>query len=334
MNESLLQLTHVDDDAQWDHAASRLSGYSFFESSAWLKEFSYKVDRLHRMLFARGSEIVAAVAWGECRVEGRLHYSVPFSASYGGVMFRPLLGVIDTLAVVENWLAYLRTLSAGTPFILSYRQRPRTAAASVRYGLEEFALLKNGFHLADLQLDYDVDLSSISYSKTKRHEFTKASRVLRFGQADMRVFVDFQNMILMQQPEKIKTMPDEELLRIEVKFPDTVQIFAATLADEPIAVLLSAKLTDKIALARNWFHDQRYAHHCATFFLVASWLEWLRAQKYERACLGGTALLSWPVSTGHALFKEHFRPEADLQRRYVYESLPNDHAEAAEGPKA
>ncbi len=306
------------DDALWDNAVQDLPGFCFFDSSSWLKEFSYKVDRVHRLTFSRGSKLVAAVCFGEKQTHNSVTFSFPFSASYGGILFRPRVGIADAIEVVEKLLAHCSATAMGKPFSVSYRQRPRSVTASSRYDLEEFSLLKNGFRLVDMQVDYDVDLSRIHYTKTKRHELGKASQVLSFVQTSMQTFVDFQNMVLQQQPEKIKTMPDAELLIIEAKFPETVGVFTAMYAGTPVAVLLSSFFSSKIALGRNWFQDRTYAKHNTTFFLVASWLEWLRENGYERACLGGTAQLSWPVSEGHAFFKEHFHPEADAQRKYEY----------------
>jgi hypothetical protein len=304
------------EDQEWDRLCGGFPGFTFFDSAAWLDTFAYKVSAVRRLAFQSGGTCVAAISIGVVDGPDARRFRIPFSASFGGLLYAPDLGMEALDEVVRALLGHLRELAGGKPFSLDYVQRPRYVSGHPRYDAEEFALLRNGLTPAGMQLEYYLDLDELHYSKKLRNEL-RGKQELSFAPACMEDFLVFREHIVRQQ-DKIKTIPDEEMRVMGERFADRIRVYKASHEGRTAAMLLSDELNAEVAMGRNWFQDADLSRLGATAFIVSEWINDLRHKGFLRAGFGATATLDGELRPGFLFFKERFRPKAALRRQYHY----------------
>lgn len=302
-------------DEDWDEQTSGLPGATFFDSSAWLEAFAYKADRVRKLGFFQGHRLVSALSLGIEENHMLLHAQIPFSASFGGLIMAANPSLVSIDGAVRALLDTLRQEAHGRPLQISYVQRPRHVSGHPQYELEEFALLKNGFSVQDIQLEYYVDLSQMHFSQTLRNELRKKHEI-EFHPATMAEFLAFRERVAEQQG-KTKTLPNEELMRTSELFGDKVRVFKATHSERTAAMLLSDELTSECAIGRNWFQDAEFGHLGATAFIVSKWINDLKCRGFAHAGFGASARLSKDLIPGFLFFKERFHPRTAMRKTYV-----------------
>lgn len=311
-------VTVCDISRDWDDRTAALAGATFFDSAAWLEAFSAKTGEVRKLGFFRGRKFVAWLCLGLDEEPGLLHARVPFSASFGGLLMGPTPSLIAIDEAVRTLLDSLHQEAAGRPLHVTYVQRARYVSMHPQYELEEFALLKNGFSVQDVQLEYYVNLDNLHYSQTLRNELRK-KHGLEFHAAQMSEFLVFRELIAQQQG-KIKTLDDEELLLASERFGDRLRLSKATYEGQVVAMLLSDELTSECAVGRNWFQDKTYSHLGATAFIVSEWLNDLKRRNFARAGFGASARLTKDLIPGFIFFKERFGPCTSMRKTFILDS--------------
>jgi hypothetical protein len=302
---------------EWDEAVKLMPAATFFDGSCWLKRFGYKVQKVETIAYREGNRIVGLLAYGLTGTDDALHVKVPFSASHGGILYKEDMAMLSMIDMFALFVDRVKQLAGRRELVISYTQRPKYLSFHPQYELEEFAILKNGFYVDNIYVDYFVDLNNLRYSRSLREKINRNDRGdYLFGRSDIEEFIDFRSDIMKQQGKE-KTMPDDELRIFEVDFDQYIKIYKVTYDSNITSMILSYNLNDNVIYGINWFQDSRYKTCDTTAYLLYRWLQKGIEEKKQIASLGTTGNLNKPLRPGLLFFKERFKPSASLRKTYI-----------------
>lgn len=313
-------ITIFECDTNWDQAIENFPGTTFFDTQKWLKTFEWKADSIHKLLIKKGKKNIAAISFAITKLEnGVSQITIPHSASFGGLLFKKNISALLLIDVYSALLSHISKLTSSN-FKITYVQRQEYITNHPQFSSEEFALLRCGFKQKDLLLEYYIDMENMSPpGQTMRNQLRKNDGKLLFTKATMDEFIKFRQMIIRQQ-NKMKTIPDKELLLSEEASSQSISIYKMVYEKKTVSMLLSDRLNSNIDVARSWYQDADYKYLNATGSIVWEWLMIAKSDGIRKACFGSSASLAHDITPGMLSFKERFRPCTGLRRIFTYDS--------------
>ena len=308
----------------WDVSLRQFPGSTFFDSAIWNNAFTYKVHEVHYLHFFIKRDLVAGLVAGVVYDADCIRVLTPYTAAVGGLLANTNISLKSYHRIVFCLIHYFEKIFSGKNFSIKYIQRPSLYSENLRYEVEEFCLLSNGFMLDDVGCELFIDVQSekfISHQKTsyyqrKLHE----NEQVDFSPSTADEFCAFRDMAVAQQG-KIKTVPTEEILQGQKLFPENILFWKLSHNRRPVAVLLEDRLSFRLSIGRNWFRDAEAQIKNVGFLLIHRWLEQLGKQGASLAGLGAGAHTATAFSEVPLVFKEQFHiARIGLRKTYKHSS--------------
>jgi CelD/BcsL family acetyltransferase involved in cellulose biosynthesis len=294
------------DPAEWDAFVEASNNGTIFHRLAYLAYHENRFDdNAHHLAWRQGGELRAVLPLGIFEEDGGIVARSPFGASYGGIVVRSDLSLVEAERLVASLVEYLgskgvdRLVVTPTPSI--NHERPQNYV--------DFWLLKMGATVPRSELTSYIEVSAEPL-EAFRYAAVKAVRKARANDVavEQSDWVDEFYEILAANRRKFGAEPThskEEIEWLLRKLPDHVRLFMAYLDRKPIAGSLVFRVNRRVLLDFYWAHLDEYQGLRPISLLVHEITRWAHGEGLRYFDFGTQTIEMVPVE-GSTRFKETF----------------------------
>jgi hypothetical protein len=307
---------------EWEQVAKKAIGFTFFDSATWYKVFSWKVQKIVFLKFAKKSDILAIICLGIDDLNSFFSIKTPFSAPFGGFLtFNELQISVwnDIISLFHDFLCnYL-----SKPYFVKYIMRNDILNNHINTNSQEFALKYFGYVESEIFCDLYIDLKNefklATRAQTILNKIEKENKLI-FSESTAEEFIEFRKFAIEQQ-SKYLTVPDNEILLGAKEFKNNICFYKIIFQNIQIATLLVDKLNKSVYTGRNWFMDTNYSAYNATLKMIHNFALLSIKEGASFLNLGASFQTAFKASNNASQFKERFRPNfVNLRRILIYKS--------------
>ncbi|HEB84649.1 MAG TPA: GNAT family N-acetyltransferase [Bacteroidetes bacterium] len=318
--------------AEWERFIRRAAQGTFFHFQRFLDYHPPGRFRQRHLVFRRKGHIVAVWPGALREEDGVPSWTSHPGASYGGLIVRPGLGLLEVHHLVADLVESAKSLGVDrlrlTPPPWIYHRHPTEAV--------EFALLRAGFRYLKQDYTQAVDLAALPkdeeevllrYDPKTRTAIRKARRDGLEVRHDVPVagetLAEFYG-ILQRNRARLGVTPthtEAELARLAELAPKYLDLTLAALHGRPIAGILNFVCNEQVMLEFYIAHNHEDQAHRPVPLLVHETV--LRAQRrgFRWLDFGISTEAGDRVTWGLAAFKENFAVQGFLRNTYVLDDV-------------
>jgi len=291
---------------EWDAFVESSNNGTLFHRLGYL---AYHGDRFaasaHHLAWRAGDELRAVLPLG-IFTEGALSVArSPFGASYGGIVVRNDLSLVEAERLVASLREYLT--SRGIDRLVVTPAPPMNHVHPQNY--VDFWLLKAGATIPRSELTSYIETAAEPLERF-RYSAVKAVRKARANEVGVEQsdWVDEFYEILAANRRKFGAEPTHSKAQISwllERFPEQVRLFMAYLDRKPIAGSLVFRVNARVLLDFYWAHLDEYQGLRPVSLLVHEIARWAHAEGFRYFDFGTQTIEMTPVEGG-TRFKETF----------------------------
>lgn len=315
-------LTHLTEANRpdWDAFVRTSANGTLFHRLDFL---AYHGDRFHQqeshLAWKQGETLKAVMPLALLAEGDEILARSPYGASYGGIVHRPDLSLAEAEEMVGLLMEHLCQQGVTRCTITP----PPTIYSAQASDYISFFLLKAGFRLVNSDLTAYIPVSaqpldSFSYAAGKAVRKAQREGVIVAESRDVDAFYD----ILLANRSKFDAVPThtrEEVRWLLEHLGDNIQLFMASLSDQPIAGTLVFRCNDLVLLDFYWAHLEEYQSHRPVNLLVHEVTRWAAGQGITWFDFG-TQTFNMIPGRGSSRFKETFGSTGIFRHTYQWDA--------------
>ncbi|MEW6203000.1 MAG: GNAT family N-acetyltransferase [bacterium] len=309
-SEINMKLITGEENSVWDNFVASGINPCFYQNSAFIDYYRYKVSRVYKIAFLKKGDIFAAIAGGISKENTELFLS-PFSASFGGFCYsretklKDVFGAIEIMEEFLNDNGIRKIVIRQTPSIYFIEPDDYILYVLAYFGYKPVSTDLT-LYISNNGKVSDTFLRNVKKAKREGLVFTESENA-----SDIFSFIHQQKL----KKDIPFSISEGELIDLKERFPDLIKCYSVLLEEKIIAAIIVYYLNKITALGFNWAHDDDFQSLRPVDFLLFSAAEavFKNGSKYFDL---GTTTLSGEPNWGVTRFKENLNPCGALRITY------------------
>ncbi len=309
MKDIDIQLYDAPLATEWDDFVWQSNGGTLFHTRQFLSYHPKDRFKDHSMIFYKSGRRIAQMPAADILTMGKRTLFSHRGASYGGLIYKDLLGIRETFDYVQTLIDHAKKSGFQaidlTPPPYCYYDYPNDYL--------EFALVQNGFTYRKREISSVItlnfpenDILSI-FKESSRRAVRKAGKmgvVVRESDDYARFYEILQkNLRLRHNVSPTHTL--DELIKVRDLYPDRVRLFAAFHEQDMIAGVIMFDCNPLVTLAFYISHDESFQEYRGVNLLFYEIVAWSIKRGFRFLDFGIFTVDEDP-NWGLARFKESF----------------------------
>lgn len=326
------ELYNESDRGEWERFIRKAPRGTIFHHQRFLEYHPPERFQHAHLIFRRKGHIVAVWPGAFRQEEGKKTWVSHPGASYGGLVVREDVGILDVHSIVAQLI--LKAAEMGMERLrctippMIYSRRPSD--------LVEFTLLRAGFRYLKQDYTQAVDLNALpageeniirTYNAKSRTAVRSARRhgvVIHHSVPVAGETLSAFYEILESNRERLGVIPthtEEELARLATLAPGHLDLSLAYLEDQPIAGILNFICNESVLLEFYIAHRLDYQGYRPVPLLVHESILIAKGRGFRWFDFGISTEAGGKVTWGLAAFKENFGVQAFFRNMLVLENV-------------
>ena len=288
---------------------------NIFSSGKFNAQYHYKADSIKGLIFRHRSRVIAGIILGIKEENGIKVARSPFSGTYGGFIYSCNITAEESFDVVKLLSNYLKQIKTHKLFI---QLLTKECSQCINDNLL-FAMLKNQYHLADIELDFFIELNKnyeMYFTYACRKNIRKAEKANFLFIEDASRLKEAYDLIAKNRKERgyYLSMTFDEVKNMFELFSDRTFCFLLMKDGEVAASSINYLIDDTHVICVYWAHNSKLQAYRPLNLLVKKSCEWIM-KKYPLATIYdfGISTLNSEPNWGLIRFKESFGAKTSVK---------------------
>ena len=304
-----IQRFNNQDEPRWDEFVPLGNNGTLFHLRHFLNYHPNDRFQDHSLIFEKKDKLFSVFPATEITLNHEKHLISHAGSSIGSFVTPDHLSIADAMDLAKQLVHYAKThqfnrIKITLPPTLYYRRLSNYT---------DFALFKQGFTYSKrdvtsiLFLENSIDKNLLKFRDSHRRAVNNAvSKGVIIKKCDQ--FESFYNILEKNLKIRHNVKPThslDELLDIQKRFPDRINLFGAFVNDVMVAGVVNFIVNPKVVLAFYISHDEAYQEYRAVNLLFYTIFEWAIQDGFKIYDFG-TFTVNEEPNMGLGRFKENF----------------------------